>query len=56
MPSLAHVRSMVVLAVVLCVATLDARQSVVPAAVKAAADGISGEQLAWDLATLASDQ
>ena len=56
MPSLAHVRSMVVLAVVLCVATLDARQSVVPAAVKAAADGVSGEQLAWDLAKLASDQ
>jgi Zn-dependent M28 family amino/carboxypeptidase len=35
--------------------TLDARQSL-PAAVRAAADGISSEQLAWDLAWLSSDQ
>jgi Peptidase family M28 len=37
-------------------AALDARQQVVPPAVRAAAEGISGEQLAWDVATLASDR
>lgn len=38
----------------LLAATLDARQAV-PDAVRATADGISSEQLAWDLARLASD-
>jgi hypothetical protein len=37
------------------VAALDARQ-LVPDAVRTAADGISSEQLAWDLAYLASDE
>lgn len=37
-------------------AGLAARQTLLPAAVRAAADGISAEQLAWDVAMLASDQ
>jgi hypothetical protein len=43
------------LVVVLASLTLGARQHVLPDAVRAAADGISSEQLAWDLAFLASD-
>jgi hypothetical protein len=42
-----------ILTLVAC-AVLDARQ-LVPEAVRTAADGISSEQLAWDLAYLASD-
>lgn len=37
-------------------AALDARQQGVPEAVRASADAISSEQLAWDLAYLASDE
>lgn len=46
----------VLLAVVLAGAVLDARQTVLPPAVRAAAEAISGEQLAWDVARLASDE
>lgn len=42
------------LAVTLAASTIDARQAL-PDAVRAAADGLSSEQLAWDLAWLASD-
>ncbi len=35
--------------------TADAQQPALPAAVRAAAEGISSEQLAWDLAMLAAD-
>lgn len=44
------------LAVVLAGTALDARQTVLPPSVRAAAEGISGEQLAWDVARLASDE
>lgn len=37
-------------------ATVAARQAVLPPAIRAAAEGISGEQLAWDVARLASDE
>jgi len=39
-----------------CSAVLAARQTLLPAAVRAAADDISGEQVAWDAARLASDE
>lgn len=39
-----------------CSAVLTARQTLLPAAVRAAADDISGEQVAWDAARLASDE
>jgi Zn-dependent M28 family amino/carboxypeptidase len=40
----------------LSVAVVDAQQTILPPEVRAAADAISGEQLAWDLARLASDE
>ncbi len=39
-----------------CSAVLTARQTLLPAAVRAVADDISGEQVAWDAARLASDE
>ncbi len=36
--------------------TLDARQTALPSAVREAAEGISSEQLAWDVAYLAADE
>lgn len=43
-------------AAVSCGGVLAARQTLLPVAVRAAADGISGEQLAWDAARLAADE
>jgi Zn-dependent M28 family amino/carboxypeptidase len=46
----------VLLLLVVCVAAARAEQSTIPPAARAAADRISAEQLAWDLAYLASDE
>ena len=54
--SVMRVGALVVVAVLSCGTLVAARQTVLPSGVRAAADGISGEQLAWDVATLASDQ
>jgi len=48
--------SVALVAVLSCSAVLTARQTLLPAAVRASADEISGEQLAWDAARLASDE
>lgn len=56
MPMPVRVVVLALVAAVSCGAVLGARQTVLPAAVRAAADGISGEQLAWDAAQLASDE
>jgi Peptidase family M28 len=48
--------TLALVAAVSCGGVLTARQTVLPAAVRAAADGISGEQLAWDAARLAADE
>lgn len=56
-PSVAARRAAALAAMVLLAPVApDARQTALPAAVRATADDISGEQLAWDVAMLASDQ
>lgn len=54
--SLRRSASLAALATVLAGATLTARQSPLPPAVRAAAEAISSEQLAWDVAYLAADE
>jgi Zn-dependent M28 family amino/carboxypeptidase len=49
-------RAIVLACLVLSASTLNARQQAVPPAIRSAADAISMEQLAWDLAFLASDE
>jgi hypothetical protein len=51
-----HTRTIVApLAALLGATALSAQQAMLPASVRSAADGISAEQLAWDLAFLSSD-
>jgi hypothetical protein len=50
-----HYAAVLLLLPVFALVTADAQQPVLPAAVRAAAEGISSEQLAWDLAMLAAD-
>jgi hypothetical protein len=56
MPVTRRAGSFALVAVLSCSGVLIARQTLLPAAVRAVADDISGEQVAWDAARLASDE